>query len=362
MSFPDDLTVKTGLQARDLPPEEWNDLVQPSAPYLRWEWFAALEANLEALEKAGFRPSHIAVYRDKKALAIAPLYWKRGDYMEFARGHHLAKNSPKKLKSYPERLVGLIPLCPIPGYTFLMGSKEKEKLYSAIFEILEDQVSQNKSLVQLEHIDSLFEMDLVDRERWLLEKSFTYRWWNQSYESFEAFLERVSDRVRRNIRIDLSYCEREKIEFAYLKGEEVSEEHMKSMMECYRQNHQKYFGNWGFLTWDFWKFLLDHFRPHFDLVTARSKEKIAAMAFLLEGEDGLFGRWWGSLVEIPQVYFAVSYYIPMKYAIENKKKFIDAGYQGKVKLWRGFESMEDTSLIYTKDPFVRAHLKECLTR
>jgi len=62
-----------------------------------------------------------------------------------------------------------------------------------------------------------------------------------------------------------------------------------------------------------------------------------AMALFYNKAEKLYGRYWGSLREVPFLHFATCYYYPIAYAIENDLRMIDPGFGGEHKTLRGFE-------------------------
>jgi len=61
------------------------------------------------------------------------------------------------------------------------------------------------------------------------------------------------------------------------------------------------------------------------------------MALFYNKAEKLYGRYWGSLREVPFLHFATCYYYPIAYAIENDLRMIDPGFGGEHKTLRGFE-------------------------
>ena len=56
------------------------------------------------------------------------------------------------------------------------------------------------------------------------------------------------------------------------------------------------------------------------LIIAKQDEKVVAGALNFISENTLYGRNWGSLVNIPFLHFELCYYQAIEYAIEKKSK------------------------------------------
>ena len=50
----------------------------------------------------------------------------------------------------------------------------------------------------------------------------------------------------------------------------------------------------------------------------------------------MFGRNWGSIINVPFLHFELCYYQAIEFAIENKIKLVEAGAQGPHKIKRGY--------------------------
>ena len=53
-------------------------------------------------------------------------------------------------------------------------------------------------------------------------------------------------------------------------------------------------------------------------------------------KNTLYGRNWGSIVNIPFLHFELCYYQAIEYAIEKNIKIVEAGAQGHHKIQRGY--------------------------
>jgi hypothetical protein len=55
------------------------------------------------------------------------------------------------------------------------------------------------------------------------------------------------------------------------------------------------------------------------------------------GSDTLYGRYWGTVDEVPFLHFELCYYQAIQWAIEHGLKCVQAGAQGEHKVARGYE-------------------------
>ena len=102
------------------------------------------------------------------------------------------------------------------------------------------------------------------------------------------------------------------------------------------------------------------------LVIAKQHDKIVAAALNFIGDDTLYGRNWGSIVDIPFLHFELCYYQAIEFAIERKIKKVEAGAQGDHKIQRGYIATSTYSCHYINNPpftdaiknFVKMEAKE----
>jgi uncharacterized protein len=89
----------------------------------------------------------------------------------------------------------------------------------------------------------------------------------------------------------------------------------------------------------------------------RSGEPIAG-ALNLIGSDTLYGRYWGTVDEVPFLHFELCYYQAIDWAIANGLTYVQAGAQGEHKLARGYEPVITKSAHFIVDPSFRRAVEQ----
>ena len=113
-------------------------------------------------------------------------------------------------------------------------------------------------------------------------------------------------------------------------------------------------------------------REFFDLIGERMSDRLLlflalrdgapiAGALNLIGGDTLYGRYWGTIDEVPNLHFELCYYQAIEWAIENGLAHVQAGAQGEHKLARGYEPVLTTSAHVIVDPSFRRAVEQFLT-
>ncbi len=77
------------------------------------------------------------------------------------------------------------------------------------------------------------------------------------------------------------------------------------------------------------------------------------MAIAIVGSENLFGRHWGTAVDVDGLHFETCYYQGIDYCIRHGLARYDAGVQGEQKRMRGFEPAVTRSLHHIAHPGLR---------
>jgi uncharacterized protein len=88
-------------------------------------------------------------------------------------------------------------------------------------------------------------------------------------------------------------------------------------------------------------------------VMAQREGQWVAGALNLMGADTLFGRNWGTLVDVPFLHFELCYYQAIEQAILRGLKRVEAGAQGEHKIARGYLPSPVYSAHWIADPALR---------
>ena len=123
------------------------------------------------------------------------------------------------------------------------------------------------------------------------------------------------------------------------------------MADLYESHNDK-FGPWAakFLERDFFLRLPEYMPSGWTLVGGlptraalrplrSGDDDPVALAFLLEGKDRLYGRFWGAREEVPGLHFELCYYLPIEYALSKGIASFDPGMGSPHKARRGFRSV-----------------------
>ena len=78
------------------------------------------------------------------------------------------------------------------------------------------------------------------------------------------------------------------------------------------------------------------------------------------GADALYGRYWGTVDEVPFLHFELCYYQAIEWACVHGLARVEAGAQGEHKIARGYEPVITTSAHFIPNPSFRAAIADFL--
>ncbi|MDP9002184.1 MAG: GNAT family N-acetyltransferase [Myxococcota bacterium] len=137
------------------------------------------------------------------------------------------------------------------------------------------------------------------------------------------------------------------------------------MHDLYASTIDKH-GVWGrmYLNALFFERVVETFRDRLAWVVARRgpKGEIVGGAFNIASKTRLYGRYWGALVDVPFLHFAVCYYEGIRFCIERGLDVFEPGAGGEHKRARGFVPTRTRSAHWLADARLRSVLAPWLAR
>ena len=293
----------------------WNRLIAPDdAPFLEWEWFAALEESGSISPAAGWMPAHGALYRQQRLIAIAPLYARQHSWGELVFDHGWQQLAQGFGCAYFPKLVGMVPATPCPAYRFLIDNLEDEEaligyLLAYIREIGKKIGAQSTAF---HYVHPAWHRRLA-REGFYPWIQSGFRWQNDGYTSFGDYAARFNKNQRRNIRRERAAIADAGVHIEYIRGNYLSQRHVDDMHRYYCNTNKK-FGPFAahFLNRRFFLSLATTFAHRLLLCSATLANERAsstgyrqpvALSLLAHKNNQLYGRYWGERVYIDNVHF-----------------------------------------------------------
>ena len=320
----------------------WDRLARDD-PFVSHAFLSALETSGSVGKGTGWTPATLLVEDDASRLvSAAPAYLKTHSQGEYVFDHGWADAFERAGGTYYPKLQIAVPFTPVPGPR-LLGTQPQLLLAAAEAVVVQNEISS----AHITFIDDAGASE-CERRGWLLRDGIQYHWRSRGYRDFEDFLSALTSRKRKAIRKEREVA-REGLEFRILRGREIGEADWEWMWRFYQDTGSR---KWGrpYLT-----------RRFFDLIGQSMGEKLLLFMALREGEpiggalnligpDTLYGRYWGTVEEVPFLHFELCYYQAIEWAIGNGLTNVQAGAQGEHKLARGYEPVITKSAHFLPDP------------
>ena len=337
----------SGLNAR-----AW-DRLGSGDPFLTHAFLSALEDSDSVGPGTGWTPAPILIEDEGAHLvAAAPAYLKSHSQGEYVFDHGWADAWQRAGGEYYPKLQVAVPFTPVPGPRLLGG--RPQQLLAAI----EAVTTQNS--ISSAHITFLDDGGAAEAERrgWLMRDGIQYHWFNHGYSSFDDFLAGLTSRRRKTIRKERAAA-REGLEFRALRGGEIGRSEWDAMWAFYQDTGSR---KWGrpYLTRKFFDLIGERMGDSLLLFLAYRGSLPIAGALNLVGSDALYGRYWGTVDEVPFLHFELSYYQAIEWACEHGLSSVQAGAQGEHKIARGYEPVVTRSAHFIPNRSFRNAVAEFL--
>ena len=329
--------VEVLCEIDDIAASSWDACAGTSDPFVSHAFLSVLERSGSAVADAGWLPQHLVVRgKEGEVEAVAPLYLKGHSYGEYVFDWSWASAYERVGGRYYPKLQCCVPFTPVPGRRLLIrpGANRPELqkvLITAMAELTKrhELSSMHVSFLCEEEQACCVDLGLLPRS------GIQYHWHNRGYGSFDDFLAALVARKRKVIRRERRDAASSELRFVTLTGKAIEASHWEAFDSFYRDTTSR---KWAepYLTKDFFRQLGEVMPERVVLMMAEQGGKWVAGALHLLGEDALFGRYWGTLVEQPFLHFELCYYRAIEFAIERGLARVEAGAQGEHKISRGY--------------------------
>ena len=323
--------------------QAWNELLASQArptPFLRHEFLDALDGTGCAIGETGWAPQFVTLWRDtpegEKLAAAAPLYVKNHSYGEYVFDWAWADAYQRNgLEYYPKMLCG-VPFTPVTGTRLLAEDETARAALAATLVAFAEQVDVSSLHVLY---PTLAETGALTAAGMKLRSGVQFHWLNAGYASFDAFLDTLEQKKRKNIRAERRKVREAGVTFRRIRGELASEADWRFFNRCYRQTYREHHSS-PYLNLDFFRTIGATMPENLLLVIAQRGDVPVASSLLVyqrEPDGGtLYGRYWGAVEHIPCLHFETAYYQPLEFCIDEGIAAFEGGAQGEHKMARGF--------------------------
>jgi predicted N-acyltransferase len=310
----------------------WNNLVG-NMPLLCHAFLSALETSGSVGKGTGWQSYPMLVYDDGELVGAMPLYVKSHSYGEYVFDWSWADAYQRNGMDYYPKLLLAIPFTPISSQRLL---SKRPQIQSVMVEALTETMLKH----QLSSAHVLFPDEdsakAFQQAGWLRRNGVQFRWENESFTSFEEFLNTLSHNKRKKIHQERKKVTLSGVECQRVKGANITQQMWDFFYECYENTYHEHHST-PYLTPAFFRAIGQSMPENILLVLAYKDGKPIASALNVYHQGALYGRYWGAVQFVPNLHFEVCYYQAQEFCIEENIRFFEGGAQGEHKLARGFK-------------------------
>jgi predicted N-acyltransferase len=341
----------------------WNALVGDGTPFLCHEFLLAMEESGCAVPRTGWTARHLivddALGRPAGALPLFLKGHSRGEFVfDFSWANAYAQHG---LPYYP-KLLSAVPFTPVRGPRLLIAPDADAK---AMTRLLISTVMDYARSERLSSWHVLFPTDetaeALKAAGLILRRDCQFHWYNQGYDSFDAFLATFTAEKRKKAKRERRRVAEAGIEFDTLHGGDMDDALWDAVYPFYADTFYRH-GHEPYLNLDFFKRIAASMPERLMLKMARMGSEPIAVAMFFVGSDALFGRYWGAGGNFHSLHFEACYYQGIEYCIERKLQRFEPGTQGEHKVPRGFVPTMMSSAHFVADPRFAAAIRDFAAR
>lgn len=353
---------------RHVPDRFWSS---QSTPFMQRAFWLALEESGAIGAQAGWFGQHLILYQADQLVAVLPLFVKSHNRGEYVFDHAWAQAYARHGLDYHPRLVTSVPFTPVTGSRVLLVNDV------SLADVLPSLLHGVQALAQkfgasswhglfLDHgfLQAYQQAALSDSKTPKLAERINvqFLWENKDYLDFAAFLNVLTAKRRKSIRVEREKVAAQGINCHWLEGNEIRQEDWQFFYQCY-QNTYHIRGQKPYLTLEFFTQLGATMPESLALVVAQeSDQNPIAAALFFKDEQTLYGRYWGAIRDVDSLHFEVCYYQGIEYAIQHGLHWFDPGTQGEHKLIRGFAPVLTHSMHWLAEPAFMAAVTDFTVR
>mgnify|MGYP006076389121 FL=1 len=317
-----------------------------NSPFLNINFFTALEKSKSIGEGTGWISFPIIAKNNNEIIGFMPIFLKEHSYGEYVFDHSWADAFQQHGLNYYPKMISAIPFTPITGSRVLANDiAVKKAMIKAIEKILVEYKISSCHILFPEKKDH----ELFNEMGWLSRKGVQFKWHNNSYQTFDEFLQSLSHNKRKKIKQERKKIKKNGITIERKQGADITIEDIDFFYECYCETYRLHHST-PYLKKSFFYELSKTMADELLVIIAKKNDTKVASALSIIGLDTLYGRYWGAIEFFSGLHFELCYYQGQEFCIENKIQYFEGGAQGEHKLARGFKPFDTYSNHFIAQP------------
>jgi predicted N-acyltransferase len=348
--------------ATDIPDADWALLDHGDDPFASRAFLGTAEKAGAAGESMGWQAQHLGLYDGNRLLGLLPLYLRTHSFGDFSRDWNWPSAWQRAGLNYFPKLVSGIPYTPSPGPRLLVRhGADRDVVAPALLEAVVEVVRRFGA----SSWQCLFVED-PDRARlaasgMLMRRGVQFHWFNKGYRDFDEFLAGFTADKRKKLKRERRAVSESDLRLEALHGDEIDLPLWTAIHRQYRDTFARY-GNHPAFPMEFFVEAGALLGRRLVVFIAFKDETPVASAICYRDADTLYGRHWGTAVELPGLHFELCYYQGIEYCIRHGLKRFEPGAQGEHKLARGFEPVPTWSAFWIANQGMRRAVADFIAR
>ena len=321
--------LREDVPLADIPVQSW-DALAPGQPLLSHAFFSALHDSGCASRRTGWVPRFLTAWNGGKLVGAMPLYAKSHSYGEYVFDWAWADAYRRHGRRYYPKLVAAIPFTPVSGPRILAPDVHTRRA-------LLDHALSLVAGGQYSSLHILF-MDPGQtgeaRDRMIERTGVQFHWHNHGFRDFGDYLAAMNHDKRKKIRQERRKLAESGLRFVRKTGREISAADWRFFARCYEGTYAAHHST-PYLSLDCFERVGASLPDHTMMVIGMLHERPACAALDVYTPETLWGRYWGSMVDVRGAHFEACYYQAIEFCIERGIARFEGGAQGVHKLARG---------------------------
>jgi predicted N-acyltransferase len=346
----------------ELNAHEWNALGGDRNPFLRHEFFAALEHTGCIGLQTGWDPCYFTLQDSQGLAAAVPAFRKAHSYGEFVFDFAWAQAYSRFGSRYYPKLTVAVPFTPATGPRLLVRANlDRPTVAKRLLADIEAYTSSHSiSSVHALFLDEPARL-ACEQAGWLLRRDCQFHWTNHDYPSFDAYLETFTADKRKKARRERRRVAEAGIVFETHLGAELDEHRLDQVYAFHRDTFLRH-GHEPYLTRAFFSEAARTMGDALMVKLAVKAGKAVAAAIFFWSQAALFGRYWGASDDFNSLHFEACYHQGIEFCIEHGVARFEPGTQGEHKVSRGFEPTLTWSAHFIVNRRFRDAIEDYLAR
>ena len=352
--------------------ERWDALVAADAarrespepnPFVCYAFLSALHETGCANAESGWEVAFVCLWDGERLVGAVPLYRKHHSYGEYVFDWAWADAYRRNGVDYYPKLLSAIPFTPVTGPRLI--AVDADAVRSLVIELMGVAHDSGLSSLHVLFPDADDEVAALEAVGCMRREGVQFHWTNRGYPTFDAFIETLERKRRKNIRAERRKVAEAGVTVRRVTGRDASDADWRFFARCYANTYRAHHST-PYLNLAFFRRIAATMPDHLLLVIAErddgGQRRPIASSLVVFNRDTLFGRYWGEVEHVACLHFECAYYQPLEFCIERGIRLFEGGAQGEHKMARGFLPVRTRSLHWLAHPSFAEAVEHFLER